>query len=207
MKSLVVYSSRTGNTRKLAEAIAAVLPGARLCPVQEAPDPQEAAAHALVALGYWVRRGGPDPAASAYLAALRGATVALFGTLGAWPDSPHAAQCRERGEALLTSPERGNRVLGTFLCQGRVNPAVVRAADRASHPMTPERIARLAEAARHPDAADLARAREFFAVVARRVGEAGRVQACPLKTSRVGGVSPHGRTGGKSWEYAQGSGE
>lgn len=174
MKSLVVYSSRTGNTRKLAEAIAAVLPGARLCPVQDAPDPQDAAAHDLVALGYWVRRGGPDAAASAYLAALKGATVALFGTLGAWPDSPHAARCRERGETLLADPERGNRVLGTYLCQGRVNPAVVGAASTAGHPMTPERAARLAEAARHPDAADLARAREFFAALARRVSEAGR---------------------------------
>ena len=29
MKALVVYSSRTGNTRKIAEAIAAVLPAVR----------------------------------------------------------------------------------------------------------------------------------------------------------------------------------
>lgn len=39
MKSLVVYSSRTGNTEKVARAIAACLPRpCDLCAVDEAPD-------------------------------------------------------------------------------------------------------------------------------------------------------------------------
>ena len=40
MKSLVVYSSRTGNTRKIAEAVAEALPGCHLHPVEEAPQPE-----------------------------------------------------------------------------------------------------------------------------------------------------------------------
>ena len=40
MKALVVYSSRTGNTRKIAEAIAAVLPGCEIHPVESAPAPE-----------------------------------------------------------------------------------------------------------------------------------------------------------------------
>ena len=40
MKSLVVYSSQTGNTRKLAEAVFEGLTGDKaLYPVEEAPDP------------------------------------------------------------------------------------------------------------------------------------------------------------------------
>ena len=70
MKALVVYSSRTGNTRKIAEAIAAVLPGCEIHPVESAP--------------------APDAQAKAYLETVRDANVALFGTLGAWPDSDHA---------------------------------------------------------------------------------------------------------------------
>ena len=60
MKSLVVYSSRTGNTRKIAEAVAEALPGCHLHPVEEAPQPE---GYDLVAVGYWVDKGMPDDAA------------------------------------------------------------------------------------------------------------------------------------------------
>jgi flavodoxin len=41
MKTLIVYSSMTGNTKKLAEAIASRLGGEKaLCPIDEAPEPQ-----------------------------------------------------------------------------------------------------------------------------------------------------------------------
>ena len=54
----------------------------------------------------------------------------------------------------------GNTVVDGFLCQGRVNPQVVAASQRkGGHPLSPERLARLREAERHPDAADLAAAR------------------------------------------------
>ena len=97
MKALVVYSSRTGNTRKIAEAIAAVLPGCEIHPVESAPAPE---GYDLVAVGYWVDKGMPDAQAKAYLETVRDAKVALFGTLGAWPDSDHARDCIAQGEAL-----------------------------------------------------------------------------------------------------------
>ena len=43
-----------------------------------------------------------------------------------------------------------------FLCQGKVNPRVIAASQRkGTHPMTPARLSRLQEAARHPDKEDL----------------------------------------------------
>ena len=54
--------------------------------------------------------------AKAYLETVRDANVALFGTLGAWPDSDHARDCIAQGEALVNAPERRNRVIGTYLC-------------------------------------------------------------------------------------------
>ena len=170
MKSLVVYSSRTGNTRKIAEAVAEALPGCHLHPVEEAPQPE---GYDLVAVGYWVDKGMPDDAAKKYMERIKNSTVALFGTLGAWPDSEHAAQCKVQGEALLTEPAQGNTVLGTFLCQGRVDPAVVSMMQKMAnnaHPMTEERRARLEEAAKHPDAEDCRKARETFADFARALG-------------------------------------
>ena len=152
MQTLVVYSSRTGNTEKLARALAEALPDSELLPVAQAPANPS---HDWVLVGYWAFRGGPDEAAGVYLRGLSGQKVALFGTLAAWPDSEHAAHCREAAERLLIEPERGNTVLGTFLCQGRLHA-------EPRHPLTPERRARLAEAAKHPNEADFQAARAFF---------------------------------------------
>ena len=140
----VVFSSVTGNTRRVAAALAEST-GDPLLRVSDMADP---AAFDVLALGFWVRRGQPDPASQALWRRLQGRLTFWFGTLGAWPWSEHAAGCRQAAAALLD--KGGNTVLGGFLCQGRVS---VPASSR--HPMTPERMARLAEAARHPDASEL----------------------------------------------------
>ena len=163
MKTLVVYSSLTGNTKKVAQAVAAVLPECTLVSVEEAPTSVEA--YGFVAAGYWVDRGMPDGRTRAWLEGVRNARLAFFGTLGAWPDSEHARECMACGEKLALEPSRGNVVLGSWLCQGRVDPKVLeimakRAAD--AHPMTPERKARIEEAAKHPDDDDCRQAQAFI---------------------------------------------
>ncbi len=157
MSLLVVYSSRTGNTRKIAEAAQEVLPDdVVLVPVAEAPAPN---GHDAVAVGYWVDRGRPDPKALKYMESLNGAKVAAFGTLGADPNSPHAEDVLKHTEELL----QNNELLGQFLCQGKVDPAVVETMKRSGrHPMTPERMDNLREASKHPDNTDLKNARDFF---------------------------------------------
>lgn len=162
MNALVVYSSRTGNTRTVAEAVHAALPaGTSLFSVQDAPEPD---GYDLLALGFWVNRGGPDAAMLRYMARVQTARVALFGTMGAYPDSPHARKVRENAAAALAP---GNRVLGTFLCHGRMDPERLAALERnpsltRHHPMTEERRLRIAAAATHPDAEDCARAQAFI---------------------------------------------
>lgn len=157
MNCLIVYSSVTGNTRLVAEAVHAVFPqGALIAPVHRAPEPD---GFDLLVMGFWTHRAGPDPRAARYMQRIRGKAVAYFGTLAAWPDSPHAMKVRERAEELLA----GNRILGGFLCQGKLEErrfAACMAPDYANqkHPMTEERRARLLEARRHPDERDLAQA-------------------------------------------------
>lgn len=151
----IVYSSCTGNTRKVAEALAET-PGAACYAVRHAPSPD---AFDILALGFWVRKGQPDARAQRYMAGVHGKRVFFFGTLGAWPHSAHAQRCMAAARQLLLAGE--NTVLDGFLCQGRVNPQVVAASQRkGSHPVTAERLARLREAARHPDATDLQAARQ-----------------------------------------------
>lgn len=165
MKVLMVYSSLTGNTEKICRAAATVLPACDVYPVSNAPSPE---GYDFVVVGYWVDKGMPDKKSIAYLNGISHASVALLGTLGAWPDSDHAKACIARGEALLDG--RDNTVLGTFLCQGKVDPQLVEMMQKMPgnvHPMTEERKARLAEAAKHPDENDCENARAFL----RRVWE------------------------------------
>ncbi|MDR0882193.1 MAG: flavodoxin family protein [Candidatus Adiutrix sp.] len=163
MKTIVVYSSLTGNTRRVAEGLLPALPEGTLCVnVQEAPEP---VGFDLVLPGFWVDRGQADAAMLGYLAKMKNCRTGFFFTLGAYPDSPHADEVAADTAKRLA--EGGNQVLGHFRCQGRVDPALLERMKTMlppDHPhvqMTPERQARLDEAAKHPDELDLERARAF----------------------------------------------
>jgi hypothetical protein len=98
---------------------------------------------------------------------VRGKAAAFFFTLGAYPDSAHADEVAAATGKLLA--EGGNRTLGHFRCQGKVDPNLLERMKKMlppDHPharMTDERKARLDEAAKHPDEADLRRAAAFAA--------------------------------------------
>ena len=149
MHTCIVYSSRTGNTRAVGSYLADRF-GLPMFAVEDAPLSFE-----RFILGFWTWRGGPDEAMRAFMGRLFQKSVFFFGTMAAFPDSSHAERCALRAEELLF---RGNcRVLGHFFCQGRLDPEVLA---RSTHPRTPERMARLAEAARHPDLQDFRAAEE-----------------------------------------------
>ena len=163
----IIYSSRTGNTQSVAEHLASSLglgavnardelrarlddrgPDGRLMRGDTAGTGDE-----LLLLGFWAWRGGPNPTMRDLMRGLRDRRVFLFGTMAAWPDSPHARDCLDCSCELLA--EGGNRLLGHFFCQGRLAPELRK---KGHHPSTPERERRLDEAEKHPDAADFAAA-------------------------------------------------
>jgi flavodoxin len=155
---LIVYSSKTGNTRKLAEGIQKGLADAlgqepRIAAVEENPDP---AGVDWILVGFWADRGNADQRALQYLQSLGGHKIGLFGTLGAYPDSDHA---KDIGKKVRDLAAEKNTALGWFLCQGRIDPALTERfkslpADNP-HAMTPERMQRHLEAAKHPDEKDI----------------------------------------------------
>jgi len=78
MKSLVVYSSQSGNTRKLAEAVLDALSGEKaLYPIDEAPDPS---GYGFIAVGFWLMGGKPDPKSSEYLGKIGKNELFIFAT-------------------------------------------------------------------------------------------------------------------------------
>ncbi|WP_372807139.1 flavodoxin family protein [Pontiella sp.] len=158
MKVLVAYSSATGNTRKVAEAIHLALPDADLCPVGHAPNPE---GYDLVFLGCWIDKGLADEAARAYMSKLHGKPVALFATLGAYPDSKYAADCMDAVSELLSACT----VVDRFVCQGAIDPKLVEwmkglPKDHGYGPTTSrKKLWRDAES--HPDDADLEAAADW----------------------------------------------
>ncbi len=159
MKSAVVYSTLTGNTRKVAEAVLKSMPeGTEIHDVASAPDPN---GYDFIAMGFWVDKGHPDDKAMAYMKRIEGKKAFTFFTLGAKPASAHAYRCAYLAHTYYGS---GTEEIGSFFCQGAIDPKLIEAMRKmpagGPHSATPETEARWAEAAKHPDAADLAAAEE-----------------------------------------------
>jgi len=147
MKSLVVYSSQSGNTKKLAETINEVLPGEKeIYPVDEAPDP---GGYDFVAVGFWLKPGKPDPKSSEYLKKAGKTKLFLFATHGAAVNSDHAKKAMEAAKSLA----EGADIIGTFDCQGEVNPVLLEKVK--ARPDPPEWIGDAETAKGHPDERDL----------------------------------------------------
>ncbi|MDR0643168.1 MAG: flavodoxin family protein [Treponema sp.] len=161
---LIVYSSKTGNTRKLAEGIHRALGDAgfpaRIAAVEEKPD---AAGVPWLLAGFWADRGHADEKTLAFIRSLEACRIGLFGTLGAYPDSEHARDLAKKTEALAAEK---NICMGSFMCQGKIDPALLERFKNLPpdnpHAMTEERRKRHEEAAKHPNDDDIAAAAAAF---------------------------------------------
>lgn len=161
MKTIVIYSSKTGNTKKIAEAIASALPANTPC-VSINEVPADIATYDLAFVGYWVDKGTANAEARQFMESLTVPQTAIFATLGAYPDSEHGQQSLKNGCALIKT-----NVIDSFICQGKVDPTLLAAMKKmfpngnGPHKDTPERRAHLAEAAKHPNENDCANAIAF----------------------------------------------
>ena len=162
MKTLVTYSTLTGNTKKVAEAIFEAINGEK--EIMDIKSVKEAEAYDRIMVGYWVDKGDANEEAKKFMESLKDKKVGTFCTLGAYPDSEHAKKCVEKISDALR--ENNNTVIAEFICQGAIDPKIIetmrKMGSNGPHAPTPEREARWAEAAKHPDEADFAAAKEIF---------------------------------------------
>ena len=153
MSYAIVYSSVTGNTALLAQTIREVLPRESCC-YFGAPDPQALSAERIY-VGFWTDRGTCDAATAQFLRQLTRQEVFLFGTAGFGGDSAYFQRILERAEENL-GPEV--RVVGTYMCQGKMPPAVRRRYQAMENgPRKTAMLQNFDRAASHPDQEDLAR--------------------------------------------------
>lgn len=159
---LIVYDSKTGNTQKVAEALAeGAGKRAKLCRYTEAPAQLDA--FKAVFLGYWVDCGLPTAGMRKYLSGITGKKVVFFQTLGAEPDSQHALVSVANAAKFLPT---SSMVLGVLSIRGAIDPALI-ARRRKLSEVNGQKISEDTEnrwlaASVHPDAEDLDRARMFM---------------------------------------------
>ena len=114
MGTIILYSSLTGNTKSVAEAMASVMPEGTPCvPVKEAPA--NLGDYDTVFVGFWVDRGTANKEAAKLIETLTNKHVVFFATLGMYADSDHARESIEKASALLPNKES---LVDGFVCQG-----------------------------------------------------------------------------------------
>ncbi len=153
MSYAIVYSSRTGNTALLAQALKEALPQGN-CLYCGAPDAKALTAQTIY-VGFWTDKGTCDAATAQFLQSLTHHQVFLFGTAGFGGNDAYFAQILDRVQALLP---QGAECIGSYMCQGKM-PQSVRDRYQGMED-SPRRTAMLENfdrALSHPDDADLLR--------------------------------------------------
>ena len=152
----IVYSSKTGNTKMLADALHQALP-ADDCLYFGAPDAQALAAERIY-IGFWTDKGTCDAETAAFLVQLTRQEVFLFGTCGFGGGVAYFEQILARVRDLL--PE-SVQLVGSYLCPGKMPQSVrdryVRIAEEepAKRSHMQKMIFNFDCALSHPDASDL----------------------------------------------------
>ena len=165
MKQAIVFSSRTGNTRMLAQAAQEYL--ADSC-IYCGDVSDEALQAEVLYVGFWTDKGECDSTIAAFLSKLENKKVFLFGTAGFGVSPAYFAQILQRTAAHL--PASAQQV-GSYMCQGKMPQSVRdRYVQMKESGKAPANIDLLIEnfdmALAHPNGDDLAGMRDAMAKAA-----------------------------------------
>lgn len=155
MSYAVVYSSRTGNTERLAEQVRYIL-GEEKC-TYFGGVPEEVPEAEVIFAGFWTDKGICSEEMAEFLEKLENRTVFLFGTAGFGGAKEYFAQIINRVSVFLSD---SCTIQGYFMCQGSMPDSVRQRyeAMQKQNPGDPKFKAMLDnfdKALGHPDDADL----------------------------------------------------
>ena len=115
MKYAIVYSSKTGNTKMLADKIASLMPQEE-CIYQGEPT-SEALNAELIFIGFWTNQGQCDSETKEFFDTLTNQKVFVFGTAGFGSQQAYLDNVLKKSESLLP---KSVEIIGDFICQGKM---------------------------------------------------------------------------------------
>lgn len=118
MKYAIVFSSPTGNTKILAEAIKQNITG-DCCYFGEAQEAPLEADYLFV--GFWTDKGQCDESIQQYLHKLQNQKIFLFGTAGFGGSQEYFQSILKRVQNHIP---QNNQLIGQFMCQGKMPMSV-----------------------------------------------------------------------------------
>lgn len=161
----VLFSSQTGNTKILAQAIAQALPagGCDYFGDYQGRVPLSP----VLFVGFWTDKGTADAATLELLKTVKNKKIFLFGTAGFGGSAAYFQKILLRVQENL---DAGNQVIGTFMCQGKMPLSVRQRYEKMKEQPNPAPnldmlIANFDRALTHPDEQDLQRLQEAVCAV------------------------------------------
>lgn len=158
-QKIVIYASKSGNTKKIAEAVAKELG----CEAVKFEDIKalELNKFDFIAIGCYIEKGDASEDFKRFLQEIKDKNLGVFITLGSDPKSDHGQRMLENVCQILE--KNGNKILRRFASQGAIDPKFIELMRQTTPQyVTPEREARWAVAANHPDENDLKDAKIAF---------------------------------------------
>lgn len=116
----IVYSSRTGNTKKLAATIYKVLPLDN-CLYYGTVDNVKDKLSKMIYIGFWTEKGNADSLTIEFLKKLKNKKIFLFGTAGYGGSKDYFRNIINNVKKNIDS---SNTLIGAFMCQGKMPLAV-----------------------------------------------------------------------------------
>ena len=158
----IIFSSITGNTKKLANTIRELLPKEN-CEYFGMGDTKELQSEILY-IGFWTDKGNADNATLELLSKLRNKKIFLFGTAGFGGSDAYFQKILDHVKKYI---DASNVVIGEYMCQGKMPQSVreryVNMKENPEHTVNLDAlIENFDHALSHPDADDLERLRKII---------------------------------------------
>lgn len=163
MKVQIIYSSLSGKTKRLAEAISAGITEADTWTLHNLKDEEPELDGDIILLGYWVDKGGPEKKMQEFMKKVSGKAVSIFCTLGFYADSAHANQSVNAGIDIV---KKNNTIIGSYVCNGALSEQIIemfrKNGTQGTHSASPENEIRWSIMASHPTKAECELGAERF---------------------------------------------
>ena len=156
----IIFSSKTGNTAELANAIRDALPQEN-CDYFGTNEIEEPVSEMLY-IGFWTDQGNADKSALELLQRIKNKKIFLFGTAGFGENEAYFQKVLNN---VKSSMDESNQVVGEYMCQGKMPMSERQRYENMKKqplhlPNLDAMIENFDKALSHPDADDLERLKQ-----------------------------------------------